>query len=223
MDHENPGRDPAWKLQKYLKNATTWLSEKWWGINPIGPMESVNKIHLKEIQVADEPTTRGCVRHPWRPPGPWRVLTSLAAMDSSKAPGWWQPTVPKGWSSPKKTRRWFLQVGHNKKKQLSCYICYIWGEINSHKNRDLIIPVNNLSIDFWPFIGVTYHIYDDRGPGPPSRDRSKIEAQILNVWYIWLYMNGSLVGGFHPSEKYSSNWKSSPTRGKNRKSFETTT
>ena len=158
-------------------------------------MESVKKSTFKQIQVADAPTTRGCVRHPWRPPGPWRVLTSLAAMDSSKAPGWWQPTVPKeGGGHPQKNRGGaFYKLGTTKKQLLSCYICYMWGEINSHKNRDFVIPVNNLSTDFWPFIWVTYHIYDDRGRGPPRRDPSKIEAQILNVWYIWLYMNGSFI------------------------------
>jgi len=36
-------------------------------------------------------------------------------------------------------------------------------------------------------------------------------------------MNGYLVGGFNPVEKYLSNWMISPGRGENKKIFETTT
>ena len=32
-------------------------------------------------------------------------------------------------------------------------------------------------------------------------------------------MKMNLVGGFNPIEKYSSNWKSSPNRGENKKSL----
>ena len=44
--------------------------------------------------------------------------------------------------------------------------------------------------------------FNKTADSPPSR----------KLWWIWW-----LVGGFNPSEKYKSNWKSSPSRGENKK------
>ena len=49
---------------------------------------------------------------------------------------------------------------------------------------------------------------------------------VISVFFLLILgslSQTSLVGGFNPLEEYESKWESSPTRGENKKIFETTT
>jgi len=46
---------------------------------------------------------------------------------------------------------------------------------------------------------------------------------MVGWWFGFLGTPYLLVGGFNPFEKYQSKWESSPNRGENKHTFETTT